>query len=367
MSRKFDKNTKKISPAFLPVLALLLAVLLYPVCRWLGAVFTPALGRALLLVLTVLGASTVMSYMMSTGALRSVLHGIGEFFYPLFLTALPLLLAADAVFYLGVEVEPRRALLILAAVFVPMAAAGLYEGLGLKVRRYTARIPGAEPCRLVLVSDLHLGFFTPGSLTEALTDAVLRERPDAVILAGDMFDDRFESIPERRREKIAAGLKRLSSAVPVYGCEGNHDLLTDDPRKDAFLAGCGIKMLYDEAVTEHGIRFVFRRDVKNGARADADTVYPDDGSPCVTVDHNPSAHREAWAHGAALVLSGHTHGGQTFPGSLIYKIRRVRGYGFIREGEKQLAVTAGAGIYGCPIRLGAAREIAVIECVSDGR
>ena len=352
---------KKISPAFLLPVAFGLGVLLWPVCRYLETLVTPPFARAVLIVLTVLGVSTMVSYMLPVSRVRSILHGIGEFFYPLFLTALTPLLILDILYYFGIEVEPHKAMLALAAVFLPLTALGLKEGLGLRTRRYKAMIRGAVPMRIMLLSDLHLGYFTPGRLGEELAEAILKETPDMVIIAGDLFDDRFDSLSEKRRERIRTGLQKLTAAVPVYACEGNHDLLCADERKEAFIQSCGIKMLYDESLLIKGIRFVFRRDIANEARLDTGTLLPEDGTPTVVIDHNPFSHKEAWAHGAALVLSGHTHAGQTFPGTLLYKNRPVCGYGNIREGAKQLIVTSGAGVYGCPIRLGAARETAWIE------
>lgn len=358
---------KKITPAFLLPVALGLGILLWPVCRYLEALTTARLARALLIVLTVLGTSTMISYMMPTSRFRSVLHGIGEFFYPLFLTALVPLLILDICYYFGIEVPPHKAVLALLAVFLPLTLLGLAEGIKLRVRRYRAEVKGAEPFTLVLLSDLHLGAFTPGGLGTELAEAIKKEAPDLVIIAGDLFDDRYDSLPGKRRERIRAGLSALAAAVPVYACEGNHDLLTADARKEALIADCGIHMLYDESLLFKGTRIVFRRDAKDERRASLTALLAQDGLPLIVADHNPFGHKEAWESGAALVLSGHTHAGQTFPGTLLYKNRFMRGYGCIREGERQLIVTSGAGIYGCPMRLGAAREIVRVEIVPAER
>ena len=355
-----DEN-KRISPFFLVPVAFGLGVLLWPVCRYLETLIAPQAARILLILLVLLGTATMISYMIPISRFRSILHGIGEFFYPLFLTVLTPMLVLDVLYYFGIEINPKKAVFALAAVFLLLTGIGLIEGTGLKVRLYKAVVKDAAPLRTVLVSDLHFGFFTPGGFGENLAEAILKEKPEAVIIAGDLFDDRFDALSGRRRERIRAGLEKLTQAVPVYACEGNHDLLYTDERKEAFLKSCGIRMLYDESILIKGIRFVFRRDIQNDDRQPAKDLYANSSLPTVVVDHNPSQHGEAWEHGAALVLSGHTHGGQSFPGTLIYKFRRVYGYGFIRENGKQLIVTSGAGIYGCPVRLGAAREIAVVE------
>jgi predicted MPP superfamily phosphohydrolase len=49
--------------------------------------------------------------------------------------------------------------------------------------------------------------------------------------------------------------------------------------------------------------------------------------PIIVLDHAPFRYKALWAAGADLVLSGHTHGGQSFPGNLVYKLTPLFGYG----------------------------------------
>jgi predicted MPP superfamily phosphohydrolase len=70
----------------------------------------------------------------------------------------------------------------------------------------------------------------------------------------------------------------------------------------------------------------------------------------------------AEAEGVSLQLSGHTHGGQFFPYTLIAK--RVWGefiYGLNRLGNMQVYTSYGAGTWGPPFRVGTRPEIVVLE------
>lgn len=346
----------------IPPVAFFLAVLCWPVIRYIGMVFGKTFATVLLLCTVLLGAMTLLSYGLPVGRLRSMLRWCGAFFYPLFLTALPLLLIEDAIFYFfDLSVQPKLALARLFGAFLLLAGVGLIAGFRLRTRRCTVSLPNASPCRLVLISDLHLGRFTPAKFGEELTEAVLKAAPDAVVIAGDLFDDRFESLSPQKRERIRASFQKLSVALPVYACEGNHDILYEDERKNAFLKSCGIRMLYDESVSVQNIPFLFRRDVKNPDRIPGSELFPQSEKPAVVVDHAPYLYEEAWKNGAWLVMSGHTHAGQTFPATLLYKTILRHGYGLSRKGDKQLLVTSGTGFCGCPVRLGAAREIVVVE------
>ena len=63
-----------------------------------------------------------------------------------------------------------------------------------------------------------------------------------------------------------------------------------------------------------------------------------------------------------LMLSGHTHGGQIFPFSLLVKIanRYIAGLYELENGAK-LYVSRDTGSWGPPVRFGATPEITLIE------
>jgi len=74
------------------------------------------------------------------------------------------------------------------------------------------------------------------------------------------------------------------------------------------------------------------------------------------------------AAGITLQLSGHTHGGQFWPWSLI--AARVHGkfvYGLNRFGRMLVYTSSGAGTWGPPFRIGTNSEIVLLRLVDAGR
>ena len=65
--------------------------------------------------------------------------------------------------------------------------------------------------------------------------------------------------------------------------------------------------------------------------------------------------------GVSLVLCGHTHNGQTFPGNLISRIESKFNYGLHRVNNGYALTTAGAGYWGIPLRLFTGNEIVSLK------
>ncbi|BEL03774.1 hypothetical protein Q0Z83_019650 [Actinoplanes sichuanensis] len=69
-------------------------------------------------------------------------------------------------------------------------------------------------------------------------------------------------------------------------------------------------------------------------------------------------------HGVDLQLSGHTHGGQLWPGPLLAGLANPTVAGLERYGDTKLYVSRGAGVWGPPVRVGAPSDITVVELAS---
>lgn len=85
---------------------------------------------------------------------------------------------------------------------------------------------------------------------------------------------------------------------------------------------------------------------------------------CVLLAHQPIQIHDAVDHGVDLQLSGHTHGGQLWPGNFIAAAANPTVAGLERYGDTQLYVSRGAGAWGPPTRVGAPSDITVIELAS---
>jgi predicted MPP superfamily phosphohydrolase len=63
------------------------------------------------------------------------------------------------------------------------------------------------------------------------------------------------------------------------------------------------------------------------------------------------------------MLSGHTHGGQIFPFTLLVKLFYPYIRGVYEEEGKYLHVSPGTGTWGPPMRLGSNNQITLLELV----
>ncbi len=66
-------------------------------------------------------------------------------------------------------------------------------------------------------------------------------------------------------------------------------------------------------------------------------------------------------HGVGLQLSGHTHGGQFWPWTLVVAMIQPVVRGLARFGETQVYVNTGTGYWGPPLRTGNAPEITLVR------
>ena len=87
-------------------------------------------------------------------------------------------------------------------------------------------------------------------------------------------------------------------------------------------------------------------------------------SAAVLLAHQPVVIHDAVEHGVDLQLSGHTHGGQLWPGNLLAELANPTVAGLERYGDTQLFVSRGAGAWGPPVRVGAPSDITVVELAS---
>ena len=83
--------------------------------------------------------------------------------------------------------------------------------------------------------------------------------------------------------------------------------------------------------------------------------------PIVVLEHEPIEFEALSQAGADLILCGHTHAGQIFPGNLVVPFFNENAWGYERLYGADTIVTAGVGYYGPPMRVGTDSEVTVIH------
>ncbi|MCI3239588.1 MULTISPECIES: metallophosphoesterase [Streptomyces] len=254
-----------------------------------------------------------------------------------------------------------------AAAAVGTVGYGTYGVLrGPRVKRVTvplAKLPReAHGYRIAVVSDIHLGPILGRSFTQKVVDTINSTRPDIVAVVGDLVDGSVRDLGP-----AAAPLTRLEA--PSYFVTGNHEYFSGAEQWVEEVRRLGLRPL-ENARTElpwfdlAGVNDVAGESEGHGpdfgrALGDRDTA-----RACVLLAHQPVQIHDAVRHGVDLQLSGHTHGGQLWPGSLIAEAANPTVAGLERYGDTQLYVSRGAGAWGPPTRVGAPSDITVIELAS---
>lgn len=216
------------------------------------------------------------------------------------------------------------------------------------------------------LSDLHIGALTPKSWGKRWVEAANRAQPDLAVVTGDMVTSGTEFHSDIA--EVIGGLRALHG---TYVCMGNHDYFGDGEPLISLMREAKIEVLRNEgvALTHEGETLFLagiddtwtRRDDLGKALAARPA-----GAPTILLAHDPERFPRAVAENIALVLSGHTHGGQIAVPflatrfSLAHFAHRYR-LGLYREKKSTLYVHPGLGTTGPPIRLGVAPRVVLLR------
>lgn len=244
--------------------------------------------------------------------------------------------------------------------------ADVFSGPG--VKRITvplAKLPrSAHGYRIAVVSDIHLGPILGRAHTQRVVDAINATQPDLVAIVGDLVDGSVADLGSATEP-----LARLRARHGSYFVTGNHEYYSGVEEWVDRVRELGVHPLRNARVEMPGFDLAGVNDISGEDHADApDYVRAlgdrDTARAAVLMAHQPVMIHQAVEHGVDLQLSGHTHGGQLWPGNLIAALGNPTVAGLERYGDTQLYVTRGAGAWGPPVRVGAPSDITVVELAS---
>jgi predicted MPP superfamily phosphohydrolase len=245
-------------------------------------------------------------------------------------------------------------------------------GLYWRARRNTARVVVRQndvvsrhlPARfdgftILHLSDLHV------ELNEAamsrVGELVADLKYDICVLTGDY---RFKTYGPFAAALDGVERVRRHLKDPVYGVLGNHDTIQMVPALEAM----GIRMLMNEcAVIARDDQRIYLAGVDDAHFYRMDNIEKaaleiPEGAFSILLSHTPEIYRQAAHAHFALMLSGHTHGGQLcLPGSVPIMLEAVlpRRMGAGRWTYNEMAgyTSVGAGSSVVPVRLNCPPEI----------
>jgi uncharacterized protein len=221
--------------------------------------------------------------------------------------------------------------------------------------------PALDGLRVGQISDIHVRTGVHPKRLHLAVEMLNALKPDIVVLTGD-----YVCLSPRPLPMLTAALKEL--AIPAYATLGNHDHWSGAPAVRHALDRAGIDVLtnehrilkgrgeplylvgVDDSVTKH----------HDPARAFAGVPQ---GATRVVLSHDPKSADFLHAYDPALILSGHTHGGQVFFKKLTPFISRRMGAkylsGFFEVNGAVLYVNRGLGA-SVPVRYRSPIEVACL-------
>ena len=222
--------------------------------------------------------------------------------------------------------------------------------------RLTTEKSMAKPIKLVMMSDLHLGYHNRREELRRWVDMMNEEHADAILIAGDIID---MSIRPLKEEKMYEEFKRLNA--PVYACLGNHEYYSGEPDAQKFYEQAGIHLLRDSCAVVGDLCVIGRDDRTNLHRKTlADIMKQADRSKfTILLDHQPYHLEQAERQKIDFQFSGHTHHGQVWPISWITENIYECAFGAHQRGDTRYYVSSGIGIWGGKFRIGTRSEYIV--------
>lgn len=347
-------------------------LLLYETWSFAAPASTPLANRSLEIMLTFLSmsfvAASLLAFRYSNPFVRAFYRAaavwVGLLTF-LFLAAVCSWIIFAVARLAGLNLNFHRLAEILFAAAFMASFYGVFNANWTRVTRTTVRLANLPEAwrgrKAALISDVHLGHVRNGSFLRRMVAKILKEEPDAIFIAGDLFDGTAIDV-----ERAVKPLQKLKAPQGVYFVAGNHEQFEDDSKYLGAIRTAGVRVLTNEKVEVDGLQIVgvpYRNAAQDRPFASTlNSMRIDRQRASILLTHAPDNPQIAEAAGFSLQLSGHTHLGQFVPWSWIARrIYREFVYGLSRIGKMQVFTSSGAGTWGPPLRLGSNPEIVVLE------
>lgn len=248
----------------------------------------------------------------------------------------------------------------------------------------TEKIRGQISVKFAVLADLHGIMY--GRENQELFERIAVEKPDAVLIPGDMV---YSSDPATLMP-VAGFLARLADQYPVFYSLGNHEyrMMLDPEIQEKYLA-------YERSLTNAGVCFLHNEHTSMKIR-ETDFVfcglelpmeyYKKPRSPALSLTsmeefagpvsqdgiqvllaHNPKYGNTYFSWGADIIFSGHYHGGMIrineHHGLISPQFHLFPAFccGDFHRGKSHMIVSAGLGEHTIPVRIHNPRELVFAE------
>lgn len=350
--------------------------------HWLQSCFINVNGLAFAFIYCLIVLSIIFVFVPLPKNIKSMVSWVGSYWMGIFIYLLLFFAITDILLLVARLSHILSSPLSRATVFYSgllvillttiVVSYGVYNARKVKHVSYTIQTNEANlNMKIVLISDLHLGALNSEKRLPTIVNEINGLQPDLVCIVGDIFNDDFTAIKDT--DNVMRLLKNISAKYGVYGSLGNHDGGSTFNQMLDLLKESNVKLLHDEYVIIDERLVLFGRldpspigGYGQWKRKDISDQLDQLNKqfPIVVMDHTPS-NLDQYGEKVNLVLAGHTHKGQIFPGSLITKRVFEVDYGYYQRdaNSPHVVVSSGVGTWGMPMRVGTHNEIVTIKLI----
>ena len=221
----------------------------------------------------------------------------------------------------------KRELCIILTLFVLFTIVTFWGNVTLSVDTFlfeTDKVNIQDGYKIAHVSDYHNT--DNGFLNDAVLSSLRAEKPDAIVLTGDLIDSRKTDI-----EKAISFVSRLVEIAPVYYVTGNHECNVSIKNQSAFddmindLKALDVAVLQNESleitlpnnekinlfgINDPYIHCEYESEVGEATASLCASFKVDKSKFNILLAHHPEQLEIYSEYNLDLVFSGHPHGGQ---------------------------------------------------------
>lgn len=266
--------------------------------------------------------------------------------------------------------HPEISELIILASIVLFLGGMIHARFGVKLKTVHVKFPGLAQelngLKIVQITDLHVGPTIRHGFVKKVMETANSAQPDVVVLTGDLADGSVDQLANE-----IAPLAQIKAKSGKFFVTGNHEYYWEPKLWIEKISALGFQpLLNSHAVLTQSGKSIAIAGVADPAApsvkmegpdfAKASQGIPNHAFPKIILCHQPKFAATAEKHGFDLQLSGHTHGGQFFPWTLVTALVHRFNAGLGRLDKMQIYVSRGTGYWGPPVRLGAPPEVALL-------
>lgn len=214
--------------------------------------------------------------------------------------------------------------------------------------------------KIALMSDTHIGIIHKKRFLKNSIDFVNKQNPDMVLFAGDLVDG-----PKFPIEKYLEPLENLKAPMGVFYTPGNHEIYNGNERNLYNLTDKYVTGLRDQSIKINNTNIIGlmydARETPIGLQNRLNKINYNKDENNIVIIHDPKNNSFLQENGIDLTVSGHTHGGQLWPFTLVVnKIFKEYTHGLNIKNQNASITTTGIGTWGPMARIGTNPEIILI-------